>query len=249
MLQAEREFEILNILKSRGGFVSVAELCSTLFASESSVRRDLKALSARGLIHRSYGGAVAVGGSGIAAFDLRTHRAEGEKREIAKKAVALISDGDVVFLDQSSTSFYLALELMEKGSLTVVTNNVDIMMLLSRTSVKVISSGGYLSPENRNCLIGRDAERTFDGILADSVFFSVNAVTDTGEVTDCSSEEVAVRAAMLKRAKRKVLLADSSKLGRRAPFIQCHLTELDTLVSNGSAALALEDVAIGVELL
>lgn len=154
-----------------------------------------------------------------------------EKREIAKKAVSLINDGDIVFLDQSSTSFFLANELINRNSLTVVTNTIEIMMLLSNSGIKLISSGGILSAENRNCLIGGDAQKTFENVFADIVFFSVKAISDDGIVTDCSREEIVVRNAMLKNAHKKVLLCNSSKFNKRAPFRQCELGEVDYLIS------------------
>lgn len=232
MLNKEREQEILNILKTSKGFVSVKQLCDTLFASESSIRRDLKALESRGLIKRSYGGAsIEVSASSIVNFSHRSEENAEAKRAIAKKAVRLIRDGDVVFLDQSSTSFYVALEIVDKSSLTVVTNNIEILMLLADSGLRVISSGGFLSNDNRNCLIGGEAQRTFEGIYADIMFFSVKAVTEDGDVTDCSAEEIAVRNSMMKNATKKVLLCDSSKFGKRAVFKQCTLDDVDLVIS------------------
>ena len=232
MLNKEREQEILNILKTSKGFVSVKQLCSTLFASESSIRRDLKALESRGLIKRSYGGAsIEVSASAIVNFSRRSEENAEAKRAIAKKAVELIRDGDVVFLDQSSTSFYVALEILDRSSLTVVTNNIEILMLLADSGLRVISSGGFLSNDNRNCLIGGEAQRTFESIYADLTFFSVKAVTDDGDVTDCSAEEIAVRHSMMKNAAKKVLLCDSSKLGKRAVFKQCTIDDVDLVIS------------------
>lgn len=234
MLNKEREQEIINILKTAKGFVSVKQLCDTLFASESSIRRDLKALENRGLIKRSYGGAsVEVNASSIVNFNSRTEQNAEAKRIIAKKAVKLIGDGAVIFLDQSSTSFYVACEIMNKSSLTVVTNNIEILMLLSQSSINVISSGGYLSGENRNCLIGGEAQRTFENTYADLMFFSVKAITDSGAVTDCSTEEIAVRRSMMKNAAKKVLLCDSSKFGKNGVFKQCDIWEADYLITEG----------------
>ncbi len=236
MLNKEREQEILGILKLNG-FASVKQLCDTLFASESSIRRDLKALEERGLVKRSYGGASLENNfSNIVTFNHRTRRNVKQKRDIAKKAVSLIHDGNIIFLDQSSTAFYLATELVNRSSLTVVTNNIEILMLLSNARIKVISSGGFLSDENRNCLIGGNAQATFSNIFADYMFFSVKAVSDDAVVTDCSTEEIAVRNVMLKNADKKVLLCDSTKFGVRAPFKQCDLGDVDYLISEDTAA-------------
>lgn len=239
MFNKEREQEILSILKSSNGFVSVKQLCDTLFASESSIRRDLRSLEEHGLIKRSYGGASPAGNySSIVTFDHRTRQSIAAKREIAKKAAGLIKDGSIVFLDQSSSAYYLAEELVNRSSVTVVTNNIEIMMLLSHSAIKLISSGGFLSEENRNCLIGADAQRTFEQINADLAFFSVKAIGEDGAISDCSREEVVVRESMIRNAEKKVLLCDSSKFFIKAPYRQCTLRELDYLISEGDHAKA-----------
>jgi hypothetical protein len=126
--------------------------------------------------------------------------------------------------------------LVDRSGLTVVTNNIEIMMLLANSKNRILSSGGFLSSENRNCLIGSDAQRTFETVYADAAFFSVKALSGEGVVADCSREEVAVRDAMLKNAARKVLLCDSSKFGGRAPFKQCRLENVDILISEEDRA-------------
>ena len=237
MLNREREQEILSILKRKNGFVTVRQLCESLFASESSIRRDLKALESQGLVKRSYGGAALERSySNIVTFNHRTRQNVSAKRAIGQKAAGLIKEGDILFLDQSSTAFYLANEIIHRSSLTVVTNNIEIMMLLSNSGIKLISSGGMLSDENRICLIGSDAQRTFDCVFADMMFFSVKALSEDGVISDCAREEIAVRNTMLKNAKTKVLLCDSSKFGLRAPFRQCGLEDVDILISEEDRA-------------
>lgn len=249
MLNKEREQEILNMLKLNG-FVSVKQLCDALFASESSIRRDLKSLEERGLVKRSYGGASLESNfSNIVTFNHRTRQNVQAKRDIAKKAAALIGDGQILFLDQSSTAFYLATELTDRTSLTVVTNNIEILMLLSNSRIKVISSGGFLSDENRNCLIGSGAQATFANVFADYAFFSVKAISDDAVVTDCAAEEIAVRNVMLKNARKTVLLCDSTKFGIRAPYKQCDLCDVDCLISEGDAAHRFSELQHKVKLL
>ena len=249
MLNKEREQEIVNILTATNGFVTVKNLCDTLFASESSIRRDLKALEARGVVKRTYGGAELVNSfPSIMTFSRRSQNNIQAKRNIAKKAATLVEDGSILFLDQSSTSFYLAGEIVNRPSLTVVTNNIEIMMLLSNTGIHVISSGGYLNSENRNCLLGSDAMRTFENIYADMVFFSVKSVSDDGIVSDFAREEVTVRGSMLKNAAKKVFLCDSSKFGTRAAYRQCTLSEVDCLIGEDDTAVkyfsARQDIAL-----
>ncbi|MBQ9393143.1 MAG: DeoR/GlpR transcriptional regulator [Oscillospiraceae bacterium] len=237
MLNKEREQQILYILNSSNGFVTVKHLCEMLYASESSVRRDLKALEQQGLVKHIYGGAQLVGGfSGIITFDLRTRQNVAAKRAIAHKAATLVAEGSVVFLDQSSTAFYLAEELASRSTLTVVTNNAEILLLLSRSNVRVVASGGYVSQENRNCLLGGDACKTFESIYAEYMFFSARSLSREGIISDCDREEILVRNAMMENARQRVFLCDSSKFDSRSPYRQCSLNDVDYLVCEESPA-------------
>ena len=232
MINKEREQEIINILKMTSGYVSVKSLCDSLFASESSIRRDLTSLEKRGLIKRSHGGAkLLTSHSSVVTFTHRTRQNIAAKRSIAKKAATLINDGDTIFLDQSSTSFFLANEIMNRSSLTVVTNNTEILILLFDSKINVISSGGYLNDGNRVCLMGGDAQRTFENIYADIAFFSTKGLTQDGIVSDFSREEILVRDAMMRNANQKCFLCDSSKYDSRATYKQCELRDVDYLIS------------------
>lgn len=237
MLNKEREQEILNILKISNGFVTVKYLCDTLYASESSIRRDLQSLEKRGLLKRTYGGAELISNfSNIITFNHRTQQNVIAKRSIASKAASLIKDGDIVFLDQSSTAFYLANEIINRSGLTVVTNNTEILIRLANSNLRVMSSGGYLSEENRNCLIGGDAIHTFDGIYADIMFFSAKSINNEGVISDCSREEIVVRNAMMKNSAQKVFLCDSTKFGTHSAYKQCDLADVNYFISEDDKA-------------
>ena len=230
MLKSERQNEIIEILNTRG-FVSVTELSALLYASESSIRRDLARLEERGIVKRSYGGAECIlSGSHVLPFDTRNCDFVEEKNAIAKKALTLIKEGDVIFLDQSSTSYFLALYLRNYKDITVVTNNIEIVSLLSKTNVTVHCTGGIISKNNTNCLIGGSAQSAFERVFADVAFFSAHGSTSDGGIVDCTDEETHLRASMFKNAAKKVFLCNSAKLDRRAPFVQCDLSAIDVLV-------------------
>ena len=231
MLKNEREREIINILKNEDSFITVKELCKRLYASESSIRRDLTSLENRGLVKRTYGGAELITKfSNVVSFNKRYHQNIEAKKEIAKKAAKLIKDGSVIFLDQSSTTFYLANEIINRNSLTVVTNNIEILSLLSNSGIKVISSGGLLRPENRSCLIGDDAKGVFENIYADALFFSAKSLSDEGVISDCTREEVVLRNSMFKNSAKKIFLCNSEKFGTQSAYKQCTLSDIDYLV-------------------
>ena len=231
MLKKERETEIINILKAENGYVSVKDLCKKLYASESSIRRDLTSLEKSGLITRSYGGAeLIVNFSNVIEFDKRSRHNSPEKKIIAKKAKALIKDGNIIFLDQSSTSFYLANEIIDNHSLTVITNNTAIISLMANSGIKTIASGGSLSNENRTCLVGPDAQYIFENIHADIMFFSAKSLSFDGIISDCTREEILIRKSMLNNANIKVFLCDSEKIGTHSPYNQCKIDDIDYLI-------------------
>lgn len=237
MQKNEREREIINILKNEDRFITVKELCKKLFTSESSIRRDLTALENRGIVKRTYGGAELITNfSNVISFDKRYYHSIEAKKVIAKKAAKLIKDGSIIFLDQSSSSFYLANEIVNRNSLTVITNNIEILCLLSNSGIKVISSGGFLSPENRSCLIGPDAHSIFENTYADIAFFSTKSLSDDGIISDCTREEVALRNSMLKNSAKKIFLCDSEKFGTRSAYKQCTLSDIDYLISENENA-------------
>lgn len=236
MLKIEREQEILNALQGTG-YVSVRQLSERLYTSESTVRRILAELENKGLIRRTYGGAELLENhTHAASFSARAGQNVAAKQEIARKAAAIVPDGSIVFLDQSTTSYYLAYELRKKKGLTVVTNNIEIAGLLSQTDFEVYVSGGRLSPQMRMCLVGEDAHRIFGEVNADFAFFSAKSLSDDGIISDCSREEICVRNAMLKNAGCRVFLCDSTKFGSHSGYRQCTLSDLDVLISEGGSA-------------
>lgn len=237
MLKNIREREILSLMKSKNGFITVKELCNALYASESSIRRDLASLEGKGSVKRTYGGAELVTNfSSVLSFNKRLHHNIEAKKIIAKKAINLVSDNSIIFLDQSSTAFYLASELMTKKNVTVVTNNIEILSLLSASKLRTICSGGYLSRENRSCLVGADAHAVFGKIYADIIFFSTKSISNDGIISDCDPEEVAVRNCMLSNASKKIYLCDSEKFYSRSPYLQYNISDVDCLVSESDKA-------------
>lgn len=232
MYKCEREDEIIALL-SETEYATVEYLSRKMNISASSIRRDLKNLEERGLVNRSYGGVKIANATGKRIpFSLRSHENSLQKKQIAKAASALIHAGDVVFLDGSSTAYFVAELLPAISGVTVVTNSVDAMSVLSRYDIKAYCTGGILSPENKAVLVGDYALDFLRKIRADIAIFSVQAVDKNGDFYDCYAEEVAVRNVMMQNAKTKILLCDSSKLDKTSTFLQGNLSGLDYIVSD-----------------
>jgi len=243
----ERKREILR-LAEENGYVKVDYLARRLHISESSIRRDLLSLEAEGEIRRTYGGAEpAKGGSRLIPYDLRAHQNEAQKRTVASLAASLVSDGDVVFLDGSSTAFYLVDHLARLHGLTVVTNGLSAALALSGTQVRLLSTGGRPNPDNPSALVGSYAERLISEMHADVVFFSAQSLSLDGEITDCFEEEIALRRLMCRRASRRVFLCDGSKLGKTSPFSLSDVGDVDVVVCDLPAPAGLLNAYPGVQ--
>lgn len=232
MYKSERESEILRELELCG-YATVDYLAQKIHISPSSIRRDLTDMECHGLVRRSYGGAQLV--QTVAKnvpFSMRSHENASQKKAIARCAASLLHGGEVIFIDGSSTAFFLAEELTSIGGLTVVTNSVDITSMLSQYAIRTICTGGWVSPDNPAVLVEEPAARTIESIHADFAFFSSQSLTADGTVSDCYPAEVRLRRLMMLNATHKVLLIDSSKLETPSTFFQCRVTDLDTVISD-----------------
>ena len=232
MYKCERENEILELL-NENDYATVEYLAKRMSISASSIRRDLKNLEERGLVSRSYGGVKIADATGRRIpYALRTHENSAQKKQIAKAALALINPGDVVFLDGSSSAYFLAELLPSVSGVTVITNSIDTVSYLTHYNVKAFCTGGLLSSENRGVLVGGYAESFLRQIQADIAVFSVQAVKSNGQFFDCYPEEVAIRNIMMSNARRRILLCDSSKWNKDSIFYQGNVNDVDYIVSD-----------------
>ena len=225
-----QEKKVLEFLES-AQYASVEDLSKTLFVSPSTVRRILQALQDKGLVTRTHGGAKINDGNNFSpSFTFRIHQNSFEKKKIALSAIKLIKNGDIVFLDGSTSAFHVAEYLNEFSNIRVITNGIDTLSLLAKNNISAYSTGGQVSPENPSVLVGRYAEETISHFHADVAFFSAQSVSDDGEIYDCYESEIFLRRAMIKHAKIKVFLCDSGKLGHCSAYRQCDLSQVDTLI-------------------
>ena len=232
MYKCEREDEILALL-SQTEYATVEYLSKKMNISPSSIRRDLKNLEERGLVNRSYGGVKIANSSGKQIpFSLRSHENSPQKKQIAKAALSLINVGDVVFLDGSSSAYFVAELLPSVSGVTVITNSIDNMRFLSHYDIKAYCTGGMMSSENRGVFVGGYTQEFLGKIRADIAIFSVQAVAADGNFYDCYAEEVAARNIMIQNSTRRVLLCDSSKWNKTSTFLQGNVRDLDYIVSD-----------------
>ena len=231
-MKENREKEILSFLEKEG-YAKISRISKELFISESTARRNLSELEQKGLINRTHGGAeLKKHDSLVLSFAFRSNQNASEKKRIALTALKLIHNGDVVFLDGSSTAFYLAEYLTEFKDVKVITNGIDTLSLLSKNGVTVYSTGGVASRENPSVLVGHYAEQMIQSVHADIFFFSAQSVSPNGDVYDCYEDEISPRKKMMQNTDKSVLLLDSTKTERSSAFRLGNVTEFDYIVCN-----------------
>ncbi len=227
MLQIKRQNDILLLLRERKE-ITVKELCAALFSSPATIRRDLCELEEKGLLKRSFGGAVLVEDySNQLPRDLRYRTNIQAKKNLCARAASLVRDGDTIFIDASSTTYFLAPYLKKYKELTVVTNNPSLSLLLSEMRIHNLSTGGEMLNDSF-ALVGRDAERFVSRIHAHKCFFSARGFNEY--VSDSSRSERDIKEEMLAHADRSFFLADSSKKGTDYPYPVARLSEIDSII-------------------
>jgi DeoR/GlpR family transcriptional regulator of sugar metabolism len=226
-MNTERKQQILKVLLAEKK-VSVRELAQRLYISEPSIRRDLTELEKEKLVRRVHGGAILEEHSDSLLkipFLLREMEDYDAKTVIAQKAAALVQDGDVIMLDASSSAYAVIPYLAEKKNLTVITNGVKALMRLAEYGIKACSTGGDLL-SSCFALTGENAHATIARYNADIVFFSCRGVSSDGMITDFSIEENIVRAKMIARAKKAVLLCAREKFDKTYMHNLCSIRDI-----------------------
>lgn len=226
------EKEILEFLQTKQ-YASIDELANKLFVSASTIRRKLDLLQKKGLITRTHGGAQLIESNNFfPSFAFRVHENSFEKKKIALAAISLIKNGDLIFLDGTTSAFFIAEYLSEFKNIRVITNGIDTLSLLAKNNITAYSTGGCIQELNRSVLGGHYAKEMIENFHADITFFSARSVDTNGEIYDCFEEENIIRKAMIKNSTKKVFLCDSTKFGKTSLFHLCSLADIDYVVSN-----------------
>lgn len=213
LLSPEREDLILAALGD--GVRTIVELAGALQVSEATVRRDLHSLENRGVVQRVHGGAIRVGGDDEKReplFHEKTTLRAAEKERIAEAALALIEDGDSIYLDGGSTVLALARKLGSRRNLTVVTNSLMAAAELMESRHRLILLGGEFRPLSRT-LVGPLTTPIGEALHIGKAFFGTIGFTAAG-VSTTDPGEAFTKKLILGRAGMSVLLADSGKFGR-----------------------------------
>jgi len=226
----ERRGRLLDLIRVRG-FAALEELVRELGVSESTVRRDLDALEEQGSARRTHGGVLYAGGMPrLAEFDERQPANWAAKRAIAAKAAEVIGDGETVLLDGGTTTYEVA-RLLVGRPLQVVTNSLPVANLFaSESRSDLVLLGGYVSPRTGVCL-GPYANELLGRLHVTTTVLSAAGVADEG-LFNAHLLLAETEQAMLRAAGRVIVVADSSKFGKKSLTLVAPLSEIDLVVSD-----------------
>ncbi len=212
----ERHQAILDLIR-RSESVRVADLADLLNVSESTIRSDLEILDEQGHLVRIRGGAIARSASPDGNADYLTQKVltnTDEKSRIAHAAAGMIEDGDVIMLDASSTVYHIAPFLRDRRKLTVFTNGIDVARALAKEpSNTVIIPGGILRP-NGNSITGGISAGLLQHYRIQTAFVSCSSFTPDLGFFETNLQEAQMKTLMLEASERRVMLVDSSKIGK-----------------------------------
>ena len=231
MLPEERRRQIARRVAEEG-VARVAELSRLFGVAEETIRRDLKALEAAGVLRGTHGGALGVAARPVAPVAERISHNHELKAAIARAALEMVHEGDTVFLDSGSTLLELAKVLSARRELVVVTHSLKIAAQLAEAphiSVNVV--GGSLRPQEL-ALVGPETRRALERMRAAKAFMACAGFGPSHGATVSDVFEADVKRAMIESAAEAILLADHTKWERPSLVAYADLDRFAAVVTD-----------------
>ncbi|MCI8271312.1 MAG: DeoR/GlpR transcriptional regulator [Erysipelotrichaceae bacterium] len=213
--------------------VKVSDLAKAFQVSMETIRKDLNYLDEIGMVVKTHGGAKVIHDYYQLPVDVKLQENVIAKRLIARRALDLIEDHSVVYLDSGSTMIQLAKLLKIKQSLTVVTNSLIVADIALSSNHNVICTGGVAQKRGK-CLTGYYAISVLDSIHMDAMITGTDGFLGMSGPTTFSLEEVEIRRHVLKNSDKKILISDASKFTRTSTYQFAKFEEYDYFVTNES---------------
>jgi DeoR/GlpR family transcriptional regulator of sugar metabolism len=229
----EARFNRILEIAQQGGNVNATDLSRQLGVSEVSVRRDLRELAEKGVLHRWYGqAAYSRPGPEEPLAIQRLHENRIYKEAIGRAAANLIKDDESVFLGSGSTTVYVARNLSGRSKLTVVTNSLNIgMELAAMPNLTVVVLGGLLRPAELS-LIGHITEQSLKEVRVDKVIIGIPAISLDHGLTNDFLPEVVTDRALINMSPELIIVADHTKFGKAGLAYVAPVSRITTLVTD-----------------
>ncbi|CCE10966.1 glycerol-3-phosphate regulon repressor, transcriptional regulator protein, DeoR family [Bradyrhizobium sp. STM 3843] len=228
---SQRQTEILNLARASGR-VMVEELARRFDVSAQTIRKDLNDLCEQRALTRIHGGAIIASGVENLAYEARRFVAAEEKKAIGAAAAARIPNGCSLFINIGTTTEEVASALSSHQDLLVITNNLNVAMLLYRhPRIEVIVAGGTVRRSDGG-VVGSTATQLIGQFKVDYAIIGASAIDEEGALLDFDYREVQVAQAIIANARSVMLVADSTKLHRSAPVRIAHMSQIQTFVTD-----------------
>lgn len=240
MIFMERRQQIKFLMLERKS-VSVSELTEQFGVSAETIRRDLSSLEHEGFLSKAYGGAVInQRAQPLVPSNTLVGILVAEKKRIAKKAASLLHNNDAIFIDHSTTAFYICEEISEM-SLTVVTNSLSVMLHLSKhPNISLVAIGGAYNCDN-DAFFGVNAIKSLRNYHLDKSFISSRALDRQNGLSDNNEIEAEMHRTVLEIAGRNILLADHTKLNKASFIRTCDFSHINTVITDEKLSLDWRD--------
>ncbi len=226
-----RQRSIMEFIREHGS-VQVDELSEHLKVTPQTIRRDLNQLYDLQLVQRIHGGAVIKNTIENLGYGARKILMAEEKTEIAKLTAGIIPDNSSMFINLGTTTERVAEFLVDRNSILVITNNINVASILwPFRSIEVMIAGGMIRHSDGG-IVGTSTEEFIDRFKPDYAIIGCSAIDDTGEFLDYDLREVRVTQAIIRQARSIILVADSMKLKRSAPVKVGTMADIDILVTD-----------------
>ncbi|WP_246343695.1 transcriptional repressor AgaR [Adhaeribacter radiodurans] len=229
-----RRMIILSQLE-KNGEVNINDLSLALGVSTVTIRNDLEQLEKKNMLLRARGGAMKISHDHVSLdFPLSDKQKKHllEKREIGKKATELIEERNTIILDSGSTTFEIAKNLGKFEELTVITNAINVANYLAeQRNITVIVPGGTLR-NNSLSLVGNLAEKGFKNYFCDKLFLGVDGFDTSYGLSTPNVEEAHLNQIMIEMSQKVIVVADSSKFGRRGFAFIAPITRIHALITD-----------------
>jgi DeoR family glycerol-3-phosphate regulon repressor len=224
-----RQKAILNYLQECHGVLSSSFLSDKFEISVQTIRKDMNELSDLGLVRRVHGGISLPSANDNLSFTNRELLNVSAKQRIAHKVAEQIPEGSSIFLGIGTTPKYVALALLDHPGLTVVTNNLNAALTLSRNpNIQIHFAGGVVRTSDEDT-VGEATTSFYRQFNIKIGIFGVGGLGEKGELLDFTPDESSLTRAMIERSHQCWLVADKTKPGRYAPVVSGQLSEIDRL--------------------
>lgn len=227
----QRQAKIVERVQAMG-YVSIEDLARDFNVTPQTIRRDINLLSKEGHVRRYHGGAGLATSVENIQYSTRQVLCQEEKRAIALKVAQRIPPRASVFINIGTTTEEVARELLKKDGLRVITNNLNVAIILSQNpDIEIYMAGGVVRHRDRG-ITGHATLEFIRQFRSDFCVIGISGIAPNGDLLDFDYQEVQVAKAIIHNSSKVMLVADHTKFGREAMVRLGHVSDIDELFTD-----------------